>query len=155
MPSRRTDGRRKPVTEPTAWPAAVPRPAKIQRDRSSTLPPPADIRVSGAALADSDRELLARKLGRKLAKFSTAIERVTVRLSDVNGPKGGRDQICQIKVVLSGLPSVVVEERDARFQPAVDSAIGATVVAVQGAVQRRRLKPLRQRLKPLRDPSKP
>jgi hypothetical protein len=43
-----------------------------------------------------------------------------VRLSDANVPKGGLDQICQIKVVLSGLPSIVVEERDSTLQNAID-----------------------------------
>jgi hypothetical protein len=53
----------------------------------------------------------------KLGKFTSSIERITVRLSETNGPKGGRDQICQIKVVLSGLPSIVVEERAAALTP--------------------------------------
>jgi len=81
----------------------------------------------------------------KLGKFATAIERITVRLSDANGPKGGRDQICQIKVVISGLPSVVVEEQDATYPRAVDRAVSSTALAVRRSLQRRRLKPLHHR----------
>jgi hypothetical protein len=81
----------------------------------------------------------------KLAKFASSIERVTVRLSDANGPKGGRDQICQIKVVLSGLPSIVVQERDAAIQSATDRAINTAALAVRRSVQRRRLKALHHR----------
>ena len=47
------------------------------------------IRVFGATLDSRDRDDIARKLGMRLGKFATSIERVTVRLSDVNGPKGG------------------------------------------------------------------
>ncbi|HQX82331.1 MAG TPA: hypothetical protein PKW63_11280, partial [Vicinamibacterales bacterium] len=75
-------------------------------------------------------------------KFASSIERISVRLSDVNGPKGGVDHRCVIKVVVSGLPSVVVERTDSALQRAVNSAISATGEAVRRSVQRRRLKPL-------------
>jgi hypothetical protein len=65
-------------------------------------------------MEDDDRDNIARKLGMKLGKFASSIERVTVRLSDANGPKGGRDQISQIKVVLSGLLLDRVERHPAR-----------------------------------------
>jgi hypothetical protein len=81
----------------------------------------------------------------KLGKFAASIERVSVRLSDANGPKGGVDQVCRIKVVLSGLPSVLVERRNAALAAAVEDAIRATTIAVGSRIQRRRLKPLRQR----------
>ena len=72
-------------------------------------------------------------------------DRVTVRLSDINGPKGGVDHKCLIKVVLSGLPSVVVERQDSGLQRAVNAAIAAAAQAVRRSVQRRRLKPLHRR----------
>jgi hypothetical protein len=82
----------------------------------------------------------------KLGKFVPSIERVTVRLSDVNGPKGGPDQRCQIKVVLSGLPSVVVNETDVTIARSIDRAISAVADAVGRRVQRRRLKRLHHRV---------
>jgi hypothetical protein len=99
----------------------------------------------GMEIEDYDRDNIARKLGMKLGKFASSIERITVRLSDANGPKGGRDQICQIKVVLSGLPSIVIEERDPALQNALDRAMKATAIAVRRSVQRRRLKALHHR----------
>jgi acetoin utilization protein AcuB len=137
---------RTPAAERLPLPTALPRPAKLARDRTSGLLPPAHIRVIGAEIADADRDHISRKLGMKLGKFASSIERVTVRLTDANGPKGGRDQVCNIKVVLSGLPSVVVEERDSRFQRAVSRAINSTALAVRSTVRRRRMKPLRNRV---------
>jgi hypothetical protein len=105
--------------------------------------------VLGATISPDDRDTIARKLGRRLGKFSSSIERVSVRLSDVNGPKGGVDHKCLIKVVLSGLPSVVVERRDASLERAANGAIRSTAQAVRRSVQRRRLKPMqRSRLQP-------
>ena len=111
---RRRGGRRSAAAaaQRSALPRALPRPAKLARDRTHAVPPPAHIRVSGVDIGAEDRDNIASKLGMKLGKFASSIERITMRLSDANGPKGGRDQICQLKVVLSGLPSIVVEDRD-------------------------------------------
>jgi ribosome-associated translation inhibitor RaiA len=126
-------------------PATLPRPVKLTRDRTYTVPPPAHIRVRGVETEDHQRDTIARKLGMKLGKFASSIERITVRLSDANGPKGGRDQTCRIKVVLSGLPSLVVEERASVLHDAIDRAMQATALAVRRSVQRRRLKALHHR----------
>ena len=126
-------------------PASLPRPVKLARNRRSGPSPPAHVRVIGAAIDDEDRDYIARKLGMKLGKFVSSIERTTVRLSDVNGPKGGHDQRCQIKVVLSGLPSVVVNQTDSTLPRTIDRAIDAAAIAVRRRVQRRRLKPMHHR----------
>jgi hypothetical protein len=53
--------------------------------------------------------------------------------------------VCTVKVVLSGLPSVVIERRDAALQAAIDMALRAAERAVRRSVGRRRMKPLRRR----------
>ena len=99
----------------------------------------------GVALDEQDRELIRQKLGAKLGKFAASIERVTVRMSDANGPRGGIDHVCHVKVVLSGLPSVVVERRDASPYAVIDLALRATEQAVRRSLSRRRMKPLHRR----------
>ena len=126
-------------------PASLPRPVKRASGRTGTSRTPADVRVIGVELDDEDRALIRRKLGAKLGKFVASIERVTVRMTDTNGPRGGIDHVCQVKVVLSGLPSVVVERRDASPHVAIDLALRATEQAVRRGVSRRRMKPLRRR----------
>jgi hypothetical protein len=129
----------------SSLPTTLPRSVKLTRGRTHAVPPPAHIRLNGVEMEDHDRDNIARKLGMKLGKFASSIERITVRLSDANGPKGGRDQICQIKVVLSGLPSIVVEERASELNAATERALKATALAVRRSVQRRRLKALHHR----------
>ena len=129
----------------TALPASLPRPVKLRRNRRAGPSPPAHVRVIGGAIEDEDRDYIARKLGMKLGKFASSIERITVRLSDANGPKGRHDQRGQIKVVLSGLPSVVVSATDSTLPRTIDHAIDTVAFAVRRRVQRRRLKPLHHR----------
>lgn len=63
------------------------------------------------ALDDRAQQRVRAKLGRALSPMATRIERVSVRFDDVNGPRGGVATRCRARVVLSGMDSVVVEER--------------------------------------------
>jgi CBS domain-containing protein len=136
---------RRPTAQRSSLPSAIPRGAKQARGRTHEIQPPAHIRVLAAALSSEDRNNIARKLGRRLGKSASSIERVSVRLSDLNGPKGGIDHKCLIRVLLSGLPSVVVERRESTLERAVNGAIDATALAVRRTIQRRRLRPLRRK----------
>ncbi len=132
-------------TNRAPMPARVARPAK--RESGSTAAPqtPAFIRAVGVAVDEADRAYLRRKLGRKLGKFATAIERISVRIEDANAARGGVDKRCRIKVVLSGLPSVVVDQQHHALQAAMDFALDRIQTAVRRVLQRRRLKPVRER----------
>jgi ribosome-associated translation inhibitor RaiA len=111
--------------------------AKLRRNRQAASGIPAHIRAVGPPIDAEDRAYLRRKLGMKLGKFARAVERVSVRIRDVNGPRGGVDKACTIKVVLSGLPSVVVEQQHASLQAAMDAALQRTERAVRRSMQRR------------------
>ncbi|MCC6474955.1 MAG: HPF/RaiA family ribosome-associated protein, partial [Burkholderiales bacterium] len=67
------------------------------------------------------------------------------RIEDVNGPRGGADKRVEIKVVLSGLPSVVVTEQHRSLQAATDRALDRAERAVRRALQRRRTRATRVR----------
>lgn len=123
--------------------ASVPKSSKLESGAEPSQIP-AHIRASHDELSAVDRAYIRRKLGRRLGKFADAIERVSVRIEDINGPRGGVDRACRIKVVLSGLPSVVFERRDSTLEAAVDGAVAGVETAVRRAVQRRRMKPLRR-----------
>lgn len=93
-------------------------------------------------IRDEDRDHIRRKIPVKLKNFASAIERVSVRLEDANGPRGGVDKVCRVKVVLRSHPSVVVEARHTLLRGAVDNALTAAQRAVRRTVQRHRAKEL-------------
>ena len=116
-----------------------------KRTAGRTVAPqiPTTIRVVDVDMSDEERTYIRERLGMKLGKFATSIERVSVRVKDINGERGGVDKSCTIKVVLSGLPSVVFENQAAVLRDAVNAAIAGIERSVRRSVQRRRTSPLK------------
>ena len=67
------------------------------------------IRTTGVELTREDRAYIKRRIDAKVRKFEKAVDEVSVRLADVNGPKGGVDKVCKAKVHVPG-----VAQRDGR-----------------------------------------
>jgi len=130
-------GRREPFA------GNVPRPLERTAGRTAAHITPANIRVEGVRLDDDDRTYIRRRLGEKLGKYERRIERVTVRMRDINGPRGGPDIQCRIKLVVSGLPSIVVEHEAARLRPALTHALAGAERALRRTMQRMRTRPIR------------
>jgi ribosome-associated translation inhibitor RaiA len=106
------------------------------------------IRTSGVELTREDRAYIRHRIDTrvsKLDKFHSEVERLSVRLEDVNGPRGGVDKVCRAKVTVKGLPPVVVERRHQSARAAVDGTLDATERAVRKIVGRRRTTPRRAR----------
>ena len=122
-------------------PGWLPKVSKGERGRAAA--PLAHIRVFGVELDPDDRTYIQRKLGMKLGKFGSSIDRVSVRVEHVNGPRGGIDHEARVKVVLSDLPSVVFVQRDASLAAAIDRALAGSERAVRRAVRRKRMRGLK------------
>jgi ribosome-associated translation inhibitor RaiA len=109
----------------------IPRAAKLRTGRGGVAETPLNVRTIGTASEEGLGEHVRSKLGRKLGKFAPSIERVSVRFEDVNGPRGGVDHVSRIKVVLSDLPSVIVESTGTDATHAFDTASHRVERAVQ------------------------
>ncbi len=81
-----------------------------------------DIQSQGFALTESLRDYLRKRLAYALNHGDEYISRVTVRLSDINGPRGGADKRCFIEVRLKQKPAVVIEDIEADLYVAIDRA---------------------------------
>jgi hypothetical protein len=115
-----------------------------KRERQRVVPiTPTNIRVDGVALDEEDRADIRRRTRTLFGRYGAVVERVTVRIRDVNGPRGGVDIVCRIKVVLSSLPSVVAERRTARLETSFRAALAAAASSVSHALRRRRMVPIK------------
>ncbi|MBE9527245.1 MAG: HPF/RaiA family ribosome-associated protein [Proteobacteria bacterium] len=90
-----------------------------------------NIQARQFSLTDALRSHAERRLKSTLNCCYENIQKVVMRLSDINGPRGGEDKCCHLQVVLAGLPDVVVEDIEADMYVAIDRATdraGRTVV---------------------------
>ncbi len=140
IPERETPGSRKRAP----FQAHLPKALKPITGRAKPPLIPAHVRVMGVNLNEDRKTDIRRRLGRKLGKFGQSIERVTVRVKDVNGPRGGIGHLCQVKVVLSEFPSVVFEHQDSSLEVSIARALDGAERAVRKALQRRRMKPVKR-----------
>ena len=115
-----------------------------KRERQRVVPiTPTSIRVDGVALDDQDRADIRRRTRTLFGRYGAVVERVTVRIRDVNGPRGGVDIACRIKVVLSRLPSVVAERRTTSLETSFRVALAAAGKSVSQTLRRRRMRPIK------------
>ncbi len=83
-----------------------------------------DIQARDFTLTDALRDHAERRLHFALTCCDDHIQKIVMRLSDINGPRGGKDKRCHLQVVLSGLPDVVVEDIETDMYIAIDRATG-------------------------------
>lgn len=82
-----------------------------------------DIQTFRLAIAPEHRELIRRRASFALSRLQARIARVEVRLSDINGSRGGVDKQCRVMVTLTNGPAAVVEDLDADLPTLIDRAL--------------------------------
>lgn len=97
-----------------------------------------DIQARNFTLTNALRGYVKRRLSFALSTRDDHIQRVKVRLSDINGPRGGEDKRCHIQVVLPHLPDVVIEDTEEDLYAAIDLAVDRAGRTVGRRVTRQR-----------------
>ena len=95
-----------------------------------------DVQSRGFSLSESLRNYCERRLRFALGPASGRLRSVAVRLSDVNGPRGGVDKRCVIRTTVSGSPPVVISQCETDIYVAIDRAADRMARAVTRRVQR-------------------
>ena len=70
------------------------------------------IHTRGTASSDALSKYIDSKIRLALGLYKDKIRRVDIYLVDVNGPKGGEDISCKVKVSVDGYQPVIVRETD-------------------------------------------
>lgn len=95
-----------------------------------------DIQARGFTLTDALREHCERRLHFALGPSSSRLRNIGIRLSDVNGPRGGVDKRCVIRATASGLPPVVIAHCETDIYVAVDRATDRLARSLTRRLQR-------------------
>lgn len=95
-----------------------------------------DIQARQFTLTEALRSHAERRLRFALTCCDDHIQRIVMRLSDINGPRGGADKRCHLQIVLNGLPDVVIEDIEADMYVAIDRAVDRAGRSVVRKIER-------------------
>ncbi len=102
-----------------------------------------EVRARGVEIHGAEADYVRTHLARSLRQFTSHLRGVIVRLTDLNGPRGGGSDI-ECRVVVDGnFPTVIVSERAASGAAAIDVAAERVNTAVARAIGRMRTQTLR------------
>lgn len=97
-----------------------------------------DIQSTGFTLTAGIRAYFMKRLTDDLNHGDGHVTRVIVRLSDINGPRGGVDKRCFIEVRLKHAPALVIEDTEADLYLAIDRATERAGRAMERSLARKR-----------------
>ena len=100
-----------------------------------------DIHTSGFELTDALREHTERRLKFALSWASYDVRKVVVRLSDINGPRGGKDKRCNILIPLTRTADIVIEDTESDLYVAIDRAVDRAERSLARRLERQREHP--------------
>lgn len=97
-----------------------------------------EIRGRNLTVSDALREHCETRLHFALGRFSDQVTRISVRLMDQNGPRGGVDKSCQLTVHLRKARSIHIEDVNENLFAAVAEAADRASHAVARELSRSR-----------------
>jgi len=95
-----------------------------------------ELHASGLTLSDAIREHINRRVLYALSRLQGRIRRVAIHLSDINGPRGGIDKHCNVRVDLVEAPTTIIEESDKDVYVVLDRALARAGRTVSKRVER-------------------
>ena len=81
-----------------------------------------DVQARDFSLTPAINAHVQRRLGFALGSQFDSIQKIVVRLSDINGPRGGNDKRCQILISIPKLNDVVIEDTETDLYIAINRA---------------------------------
>ena len=96
-----------------------------------------EIQARNFSLTRAMRTYIEHRLGFALSRCYRHVNRILVRLSDINGPRSGNDKSCHLEVFLPG-QAVVVEDTEADLYVAINRASSRAGRTVMRQLRRRR-----------------
>lgn len=96
------------------------------------------VRARHVAWSEELRQQVDRSIRFAVDRHSSRIDRISVDLSDLNGPRGGVDKLCQMTADLRGTRPVLILERGDDLMLAVNRAARRLGYRIARRIQRQR-----------------
>lgn len=109
---------------------------RASRGRTTSTETPVHLRVAASSVS-VDREWLQQRLGFKLGKFATRIDRVDVILSDESGSKGKPTVRATLQLVIPHKDPIAVTARAETAQSAISAALRSSERTMRRSIERR------------------
>lgn len=74
-------------------------------------------------MTNENKKQIKQKTHKVFERFYENIQKVTLTLNDVNGPKGGDDKVCKVVIHTRGMPDIVVTDNKSVAMSAVNTAL--------------------------------
>lgn len=94
------------------------------------------VKARNLVLSKDLKHYVKRRIRYALDSRRDSISRITVTLSDINGPRGGEDKRCQVLVKLSGQGDVVIDDKQDHVYAAIDNAASKASRTVTKRIER-------------------
>ena len=99
-----------------------------------------DIQSRPFSLTQPLRHYVRKKIQSSIEARSEDIQRIDIRLSDINGPHGGIDKRCHLHLVIPQLKDIVIEDTRENLYHAIDRAIARARTVLDRKLSRKRQK---------------
>lgn len=105
------------------------------------------IQTQGFKLTRSLELFTREQITRAMSHCSEKIDRVVVRLKDINGPKGGVDKYCSVEVKLANHPTTVVKKTSSDMYLNISKTTSRAARIALRQLKKRRVVRFKQRLR--------
>lgn len=76
------------------------------------------------ALTDALNDFIKQQAGKSMSACTDQVERLIIRLKDINGPKGGHDKECCVEVKIANHAPIVVSKKSSDAYASIRKALG-------------------------------
>jgi len=103
------------------------------------------IHARGFSLTNALEQYVSRCLDSAIGGMREDVGNLSIRLSDVNGPKGGADKCCRVRISIPRMSDVFVEDTQPDMYDAIVNASRKARQSLRRKLARARAKQLRWR----------
>src|SRR5262249_23602221 len=121
----------------SSLPGEVSRGVKRTAGMTKISTTPLSVRSGSVDVAPELHGRIHRDLGRRIERYAQNVTEGTVRFADINGPRGGIDTVCRVKLSVKDAGHIVVEAHGADAEEAFRVASAQAKTALGRVLDRK------------------